>query len=231
MRFIEDPSGIESITESDSMLTGTINYNDAAAQLAQFGRRFHARGWVLGTSGNFSAVIDRSPLQLAITSSGVDKGNLGPEQILQIDDAGRVLNGSGRPSDETLLHLTIIRERAAAAVLHTHSIWSTILSQRAFAHGGIGIEGYEMLKGLAGVRTHEHREWIPILDNSQDMVALARDLELTLRDNPDIHAVMFRGHGLYTWGSSLAEAGRHIEILEFLLEVYGRTHIATNIGD
>jgi hypothetical protein len=26
-----------------------------------------------------------------------------------------------------------------------------------------------MLKGLDGVTTHEHREWIPILPNSQDM--------------------------------------------------------------
>jgi methylthioribulose-1-phosphate dehydratase len=34
--------------------------------------------------------------------------------------------------------------------------------------------------------------------------------------------LLLRGHGLYTWGSDLAEAKRHVEILEFLLEVVGR---------
>ena len=34
---------------------------------------------------------------------------------------------------------------------------------------GIALEGYEMLKGLSGVTTHAHREWLPIVDNDQDM--------------------------------------------------------------
>src|SRR5437867_3764125 len=36
----------------------------------EIGRDFHARGWVLGTSGNFSAVVSRSPLRIAVTGSG-----------------------------------------------------------------------------------------------------------------------------------------------------------------
>jgi methylthioribulose-1-phosphate dehydratase len=32
---------------------------------------------------------------------------------------------------------------------------------------------------------------------------------------------LMAGHGLYTWGSDLAEARRHIEVLEFLMEVLG----------
>jgi methylthioribulose-1-phosphate dehydratase len=91
---------------------------------------------------------------------------------------------------------------------------------------GIDIAGYEMLKGLAGVRTHEHREWLPILDNSQDMDELAGKLEEMFHQRPDAHGFLLRGHGLYTWGRSLSEARRHVEILEFLLEVIGRTHFA-----
>ena len=37
----------------------------------------------------------------------------------------------------------------------------------------LAIEGFEMLKGLEGVRTHQHREWIPIVPNDQDMTRLA----------------------------------------------------------
>jgi methylthioribulose-1-phosphate dehydratase len=198
------------------------SFSEVAACLAEFGRNFYGRGWLLGTSGNFSAVISREPLRLAITPSGVDKGMLAADQVLQIDGSGAVIQGSGRPSSETALHLVIVR-RGAAAVLHTHSIWGTMLSEAYAGEGGITIEGYEMLKGLERVRTHQHSEWIPILENSQDMAALALSAEATLLRRVDIHGFLLRGHGLYTWGEDLAQAKRHVEILEFLLEVTGRT--------
>jgi methylthioribulose-1-phosphate dehydratase len=36
------------------------------------------------------------------------------------------------------------------------------------------------------------------------------------------HAFLLQGHGLYTWGRTIGVAARHVEILEFLLEVAGR---------
>jgi methylthioribulose-1-phosphate dehydratase len=116
-----------------------------------------------------------------------------------------------------------VRARGAGAVLHTHSVWSTLLSEAFAAEGRLVIEGFEMLKGLAGVRTHEHRELLPVIDNSQDMDALSRSLEAALERHPAAHGVLLRRHGLYTWGRDLAEARRHVEIFEFLLEVIGRT--------
>jgi methylthioribulose-1-phosphate dehydratase len=198
---------------------------EVAARLADIGRNFYQRGWVLGTSGNFSAVLSRAPLQLAITASGLDKGNLAPEHILQIDADGQVITGQGKPSDETPLHLAAVKLRGAGAVLHTHSIWSTLLSQKVFAEAdGIAISGYEMLKGLAGVKTHDHTEWLPIIENSQQMGELAQTVAATLQRFPTAHGFLLRGHGLYTWGQDLREAQRHIEIFEFLLEVMGRNH-------
>src|SRR5436309_16006848 len=74
-----------------------------ARALAEVGRNFYDRGWVMGTSGNFSAVVSRNPLRLAITSTGVDKGLLGAEQIVQIGPEGETVEGSRRPSDEARL--------------------------------------------------------------------------------------------------------------------------------
>ena len=199
------------------------SFEALAAELAEVGRLCYARGWALGTSGNFSAVADRDPLVLAITRSGVDKGRLEPEQIVAIDERGRVLRGAGAPSAETALHVAIVRARGAGAVLHTHSIWSTILSDAVTDEsGGLAIEGYEMLKGLDGVRTHEHREWLPIVDNTQDWTAAAPRIEQKLREHPEVHGFLIRRHGLYTWGEDLAEARRQLEILEFLFEAMGR---------
>src|SRR5262249_1008682 len=168
-------------------------------------------------------VVNRNPLRIAITASSLDKGQLTAEQILEIDSQGQVLTPSGgKPSAETLLHIAIVQSLDAGAVLHTHSVWSTILSDYHLGHGGFFIEGYEMLKGLNGVTTHEHREWGPILENSQDMQALAAETQKTIEQNPQIHGFLIRRHGLYTWGQDLSEAARHVEIFEFLLESVGR---------
>src|SRR6185437_6367052 len=105
------------------LMLASKKFPKVADELASVGRGFHSRGWVLGTSGNFSAVLSSEPLRLAITSSSVDKGRLTTDNILQIDGAANVLEGTGRPSAETLLHLAVVRLRAAAAVLHTHSVW------------------------------------------------------------------------------------------------------------
>jgi methylthioribulose-1-phosphate dehydratase len=194
---------------------------ELASRLVEIARQCHARGWALGTSGNFSAVVNREPLRLAITPSGVDKGALSVKQIVEIDGHGQVVAGSGRPSDEASLHLAIVRARGAGAVLHTHSIWSTILSDTA-SEDGLAIEGYEMLKGLDGVGTHQHREWLPILPNTQDWATAVPQVEAVLAQQPKAHGFLIRRHGLYTWGRDLAEAKRHVEILEFLFEVMQR---------
>jgi methylthioribulose-1-phosphate dehydratase len=197
-------------------------FAELARQLCEIGREAHARGWALGTSGNMSAVSARDPLRLAITPSGADKGRMAPEQILEIDGDGRAVRGEGRPSDEARIHLTVVRARAAAAVLHTHSVWGTVLSEAWAPEGGIAISGYEMLKGLEGVRTHAHREWLPIVENRQDWANGAETVRAALEAHPEAHGFLLRGHGLYTWGADLAQARRHLEVLEFLLEVTGR---------
>jgi methylthioribulose-1-phosphate dehydratase len=194
-----------------------------ARALAETGRRLYARAWMLGTSGNIRVTVSRDPLRLAITASGRDKRIMRAADVVTVDAHGLMIAGrNARPSAETLLHLTIARVRSAGSVLHTHSVWSTILSDVHWPAGGLAIEGYEMLKGLHGVISHEHREWIPILENDQDMQRLAGRVERILEEHGDAHALLLRRHGLYTWGDTLADAERHVEILEFLFEAVGR---------
>jgi methylthioribulose-1-phosphate dehydratase len=177
----------------------------------------------MGTSGNFSVVTGRDPLRLAITPSGAHKGTLSASRILSIDANGEASRSArGRPSAETGLHLEIARRTNAGAILHTHSIWSTLLSGRHADAGGLAIYGFEMLKGLEGVTTHEHREWIPIVDNDQDIARMAVGVGRLLTEHPAAHGFLIRHHGLYTWGRTLVEAERHVEILEFLFEAVGR---------
>ena len=207
----------------------SANLPELASSLAAVAKSFHARGWLLGTSGNLSAVVQREPLRLAMSPSGIDKGELTAQQVITIDEHARVVSDEAvKPSDESLLHICIVKQRGAGAVLHTHSVWNTMLSDLFSPEGGVTIEGYEMLKGLQGVRTHEHREWLPIVKNSQDMQVLAGTIAGTLNEHKAAHGFLLERHGLYSWGENLAQAKRHVEILEFLLETLGRTLLVKN---
>jgi methylthioribulose-1-phosphate dehydratase len=196
----------------------------STAALISVGKEFYRRNWVLGTSGNFSVLLNRDPFELLITESGVHKGMMTPQNFLTIDSEAGVISGAGKPSAETLIHLSILDHRAAGCILHTHSVWSTFLTDIHSESDGLEIKDYEMLKGLSNVSTHEHSEWIPIVANSQNYPELSLQINEVLNANPGIHAILLRRHGMYTWGKNILEAMRHVEVLEFLFEVMGRKH-------
>ena len=201
-------------------------YADQVDGLRRVGRIFWERQWSLGTSSNYSVVVNRDPLTLLVTASGKDKGRLTREDFVLVDVNGQpTSDGQPKSSAETMLHCVAAQHPNVGAVLHTHSVWSTVLSDRFAPHGGIQLSGYEMLKGLSGVTTHEHQEWLPIYDNTQDIPALAElvQADMTKPENPLTHGYIIRRHGIYTWGKDLDEAFRQIEILEFLLECIGRS--------
>ena len=206
----------------------------AVDRLRAIGREFHGRGWSLGTSSNYSVVAAREPLELFITVSGKDKSALGSDDFVLVDAAWKPVDGSGRKSSaETLLHCLLADLiPSVGAVLHTHSVWSTILSRADLDRGRLRIEGFEMLKGLSGIGTHETVEDVPIFTNSQDMTALAEEIRTRFAAadwsdpaRPPFHGFLLAGHGLYTWGRDLDEARRHIEIHEFLFEVVARSRM------
>lgn len=194
--------------------------------LRRVGQICWQQGWSRGTSSNYSVVVDRKPTKLLLTASGKDKGQLTRSDFVLVDSDGQpTVDGQPKSSAETLLHCVASESPDVGAILHTHSVWSTVLSDRFAPQGGILLEGYEMLKGLAGVTTHEHREWLPIFNNTQDIPALAAEVREAMQDEskPMAHGYIIRRHGIYTWGKDLDEAFRHIEVLEFLLECVGRT--------
>ena len=96
----------------------TTSFDAARAGIIAVGRRLDARGWAPATAGNYSVRLDDG---FALTASGWHKGRLSEEGVLRLDADGHVV-GSGRPSAETHLHLSIYRQfPAAGAVLHGHS--------------------------------------------------------------------------------------------------------------
>nr|WP_240906868.1 MULTISPECIES: methylthioribulose 1-phosphate dehydratase [unclassified Synechococcus] len=177
----------------------------------------HQRGWCDGTGGNFSVVLQHQPLRLLMAPSGVDKGQVNADQLIVVDQTCNVLTGEGNASAETALHLRIVDATKAGAVLHTHSVPGTVLSHHYENDGVITLDGWEMLKGLHGINTHATSIKIPVISNSQSMQALSDAIAPSLASAPC--GFLVAGHGLYAWGESLESSKRHIEILEFLLNV------------
>ena len=178
-------------------------------------------GWAPATSTNYSVRLpdDAAPAYCAITSSGVDKGTIEVAHILAIDQHGKPIDADGlKPSAETPLHLLLYRTMGAGAVLHTHSLPAALLSQLARDEGQVRLAGWELLKGLSGIDTHETEISLPVFQNSQDMQALSARVEQSLSTERTCYGFLLAGHGLYVWGKDLPEAKRHLEVLEYLLQ-------------
>jgi len=202
------------------MVPDADSLSPAAESLCATARWCYTQGWVPATSGNFSV---RQGERILVTASGLDKGVLTPAGLLEVDLEGNLVNGEAKPSAETGLHLVLYKARpAAGAILHVHTVWNTLLSGFQAEAGHVAIGGYELLKGLSGVATHEYIERVPIISNSQNYGELTAQLAAALNQYPHAHGVLLSRHGLYTWGNSVSEARRHLEALEFLFEVEAR---------
>jgi methylthioribulose-1-phosphate dehydratase len=211
--------------DSVSVPTALTGLEDSIDSLREAGAYFWQRGWSLGTSSNYSLVVSQEPLELLLTASGKDKGRLTRGDFVRVGADGKpTLPGQPKSSAETMLHVVAAQQPGVGAVLHTHSVWGTLLSDYFAPQGGFEINGFEMLKGLDGVTTHEHNQWVPIFENTQHIPDLAQQVRDAFADaeRPLRHGYLIRRHGLYTWGRDLAEARRHIEIFEFLFEVMAR---------
>ena len=194
----------------------TFTREQLTEQIIQAGRFLYARGWSPATSSNYSARLSTN--QVLLTVSGKHKGQLDKEDILATDLQAHSLEPNKKPSAEALLHTQLYNWQAnIQAVLHTHSVNATVLS-RIEQSAAIEFTDYELQKAFAGISSHEQPLLVPIFANDQDMPRLAQKVQTWLDNHPDCQGYLIRGHGLYTWGASMADALRQIEAFEFLLE-------------
>lgn len=188
----------------------------AATTIAATGRTIYSKGWVPATSGNFSMRLGEN--DIAITVSGTDKGHLNEADIMPVDLAGHT-SSNKRASAELALHLQLYRrDPTIGAVLHTHSLNATLSSK--FTTNEYRFDGLELLKAFEGITTHQSTLSVPVFDNTQDIDSLAATVEQHMQACGQGVGYLIRGHGLYTWASTMADCMRHLEALEYLLEYH-----------
>ncbi len=183
------------------------------AALVAAGRDFAARFWLPATSGNLSARLDGD--RIAVTASGRDKGALTAADFVEMELDAPIPPGV---SAEAPLHVALYRrDPAIGAVLHVHSVAATLASLRDAPKRSVRLAGYEMLKALSGIATHDTALDVPIFANDQDTAALAARVDSRLAEDRRLVGYLIAGHGLYAWGRDVAEARRHVEAFDFLL--------------
>lgn len=191
------------------------------AELAEVIKKYHNKGWSPATSTNYSFKHEDT---IYVSRSGIDKSNFTEDDFIEVDTNGHPtpLYKNIKPSAETLIHCVLYEIfPETKVILHAHSIYDVLNSQTY--QDSISFQGYEIQKGFKGQTTHLDKVNIPIFQNSQDMLEFtswmkARKEELTN------FTFLIRNHGAYAWGENLFEAKRHLETLEYLLEVNWKLH-------
>ncbi|WP_067686015.1 bifunctional S-methyl-5-thioribose-1-phosphate isomerase/methylthioribulose 1-phosphate dehydratase [Nocardia jejuensis] len=188
----------------------------AGQEIAGIARGLYANGWMPGTAGNISV---RAGDAAVITASGLSKGELAATDTVTVAVADSApLSAEGRkPSAETTIHTAIYRARDAVAVVHVHPPHATALSIGA-GDTRVRFSGYELIKGLGGRRPDAID--IPVFANHAEVPRIGVDIEKYLIEHPDAPPVLFiAGHGITTWGASLAQARDRAECLEAMCEL------------
>ena len=159
------------------------------AAVAEAAREMERLDLVSGSSGNVSARIGDDGL-MAITPMGLPYSELSERDIVVVDADLEPVEGEGIPSSESLLHRQIyVRRPDVAAVVHTHSVFSS-----AAAAAGMEIPPIldEMVVHIGGgIRVSEYA--FPGTQELADSVVAALG---------DRSAALIRNHGAVGVGST-----------------------------
>ncbi|MEU4322019.1 S-methyl-5-thioribose-1-phosphate isomerase [Nocardia fluminea] len=230
---------VTAVVTEDGVVYRNANSFDAQGRaIATIARQLYGRGWMPGTAGNISVRVEAPSWPVAagagawpallITASGLSKGELSADDTVLVGIADTTAHAGQRrkPSAETSIHTAVYRTRPAGAVVHVHSPFATALATTAARPGGavtpLRISGFELLKGfgLADPSTVV----IPVFPNWPEVARIGADIDTYLRENPDAPPILFiTGHGITTWGDTLAQARDRAECLEALCELIART--------
>ena len=110
---------------------------EAAAGIVRVCGLLYARGLIAGAEGNVSVRLGRG--RILATPAGRAKAALGPADLVEVDDEGRVTGGTGRPSTELAMHVRIYARRPdVGAVVHAHPPTAT----------GFAVAGEDFMAGV-----------------------------------------------------------------------------------
>lgn len=185
-------------------------------QIVEAGKRLQQRFFVASNDGNISCKIDDNTI--LITPTGVNKGEITPEQILKVDMEGNIIEGCMKITSEYKMHLAVYKIRDdVKAIVHAHPPAATafavtevklddpvILPESIFSLGKIGYCKYGT--------------------PSTNEVSEAVEKEIKNSD-----ALLLSNHGALTVGDNVMQAYYRMENLEMVSKITVYSKILGNL--
>ncbi|WP_026675744.1 methylthioribulose 1-phosphate dehydratase [Alkalihalobacterium bogoriense] len=186
-------------------------------EIADIKRELGQRQWFPGTSGNLSIKVSDDPLTCLVSVSGKDKYKETDEDFVLVDEEGKPIDSTLKPSAETDIHLEVYKKTTASCSLHVHTVENNVISELYASKGAVTFNSQELIKAF-GIWDENGEIVIPIVENIHDLPKLANEIKEVI--TPETRAVLIRNHGITVWGDSAFEAKRHLEACEFLFSYH-----------
>ena len=181
------------------------------AQIIEFGRMLHDRGYVAAMDGNLSVRLDED--RILATPTAMCKGMMRASDLVIVDMAGNLLEGRRNVSSEIGMHLLIYRLRPdIRGVVHAHPPTAT-----GFAAAGMALNKplvCEVVIGLGSIPLAEY--------GTPGTPELAAALEPLV---PQYDAILMANHGVVTYADDLHHAYMKLETVEHFAQIALVTHM------
>lgn len=176
-------------------------------KLVEFGKRLYRDKLTRGTGGNLS-IYNTNLKLMAITPSGIPYEKLEAQDIVILNLAGEVVEGTLKPSSENPMHRKVYENRSEfKAMIHTHSTYAVVLS--GLRKPLPAIDYLVAMGGGKDVRIADYASFGSIELSTNALKAME-----------DRCAVILSNHGMNVCADSLETAYAKLEILEFCCELY-----------
>lgn len=176
------------------------DFNRHAEELAEFCRRLYGRKYIAGAEGNLSLRLPDD--RILITPKGLNKGFIGPEDLVTCDSEGEKLEGIHAPSSEVKIHTAVYKNREDInAVCHAHPVFATAFSLAGKPFNEAILPEFVVALGAVPVVKY----------GTPGSQKLASNLLEVLEEHD---AFLLEKHGSLTLGRTMMEAFNRTEILE-----------------
>ncbi len=182
-----------------------MNESQISLDILECGRRLYQKGFVASNDGNLSVRI--SDHEFLATATGVSKGFMRPEDIVKVDQYGKLIQGDKRPSTEIKMHQTIYEVRSdVKAVVHAHPPYAT-----GFATAGIELKDCVLAEIVTTLGS------IPLASYATPSTHELPDSIREIMKKAD--ACLLANHGAVTCGESIYDAYYKMERLEHYAKI------------
>jgi L-fuculose-phosphate aldolase len=194
------------------MVSRALDNNKTRHEMIRIATRMYAWGFISGLAGNLSIRLGDG--RLLVTPAGVCKGNLRPEQLLILDEQGKIVSGQPglQPTSELSMHLEIYQRRPdVSGIIHAHPVACVALSIV-----GISLDKPLIPEALVMLGP------VPTVPYATPSSEEGRERISSFIENHN--AMILAHHGTLTIGRDLLEAYYRLEILEHTARTVALAH-------